>query len=129
MPILEFMGVEAERDVIIDLIRESKVWVASVKSLGVGVEHVIPIFVPSVQENPGECVMFYVQELFTVSFAGAPRTTNSRKELAKAIEEGFNTFVATGRLAVRPKKVVVVTRMVDREEWEYHIWNIEFVQP
>ncbi len=125
MPILEFMGPEAERDVIIELIRQIKVWVASVESLGVGIEHVTPIYVSSVQENAGECVVFYVQELFTVSFAGIPRTTSSRKELAKAIEEGFNAFVATGKLAVKPKKVTVVTRMVDREEWEYHGWDIK----
>ena len=125
MPILEFMGPEAERDIIIELICSIKVWVASVESLGVGTEHVTPIFVPSIQEHPGECVVFYVQELFTVSFAGVHRTTSSRKELAKAIEEGFNVFVATGKLAVRPKKVVVVTRMVDCEKWEYHGWVIE----
>jgi len=124
MPILEFMGPKADYDVIIELIREIKVWVASVKSLGVGIEHVTPIFVPSIQEHPGECVVFYVQELFTVSFAGVHRTTSSRKELAKAIEEGFNVFVATDKLSVKPKKVVVVTRMVDREEWEYHGWKI-----
>ncbi len=125
MPILEFMGPEAERDIIIELIREIKVWVVSIKSLGVGIEHVTPIFVPSIQENAGECVVFYVQELFTVSFAGKTRTTKIRTELAKAIEKGFNAFVATGKLAVRPKKVVVVTRMVDRKKWEYHGWVIE----
>jgi len=124
MPIVEFTGVEAERDVIINLIRQIKVWVASVESLGVGIEHVTPIYISSIQENQGERVIFYVQELFTVSFAGKSRTTKIRKELAQAIERGFNTFVATDKLAVKPRSVTVVTRMVDREKWEYHGWDI-----
>jgi len=67
MPIIQFVGVEAEREVILELIREIKVWVASVESLEVEQQYVTPIFVPSIQENPGECVVFYVQELFTIS--------------------------------------------------------------
>jgi hypothetical protein len=107
MPIIEFTGVEAERDVIINLIRQIKVWVASVESLGVGIEHVTPIYIPSIQENQGEHTMFYVQELFTVSFAGKSRTTEIRKELAQAIEKGFNTFVATDKLIVKPRRATI----------------------
>jgi hypothetical protein len=125
MPIIEFTGVEAERDVIIDLIRQIKIWVASVESLEIGVKNVTPMFVSSIQENSGEHVVFYVQELFTVSFAGKIRTSKTRKELAQAIEINFSAFIATGKLTVKPKSVTIVTRMVDREKWEYYGWDIQ----
>jgi len=98
MPIIQFIGPEASREVILELIREIKTWAASVKSLGVTAEHVTPIFVPSIQENAGECVVFYVQELFMVSFTGKTRTTFVRRELALAIEKGFDAFVNADKL-------------------------------
>lgn len=82
------------------------------------------MFVSSIQENSGEHVVFYVQELFTVSFAGKIRTSKTRKELAQAIEINFSAFIATGKLTVKPKGVTIVTRMVDREKWEYYGWDI-----
>ncbi len=124
MPVIEFTGVEARRGVILELIGQIKNWVASVKSLEVDIEYVTPMYIPSIQEHSGRCVVFYVQELFTESFTGKSRTTEIRKELAQAIEKGFNAFVATGKLLVEPRSMTVVTRMVDREKWEYHSWNI-----
>lgn len=125
MPIIEFTGVEAERKVILDLIKQIKVWVASVESLEVSVENVTPMYISSVQENSGEHVVFYVQELFTVSFNGKARTADIRKELHQSIENGFNAFIATGKLVVKPKSVAIVIRMVDRDNEEYHHFDVK----
>jgi len=124
MPIVQVIGPEGKPEVILELIDLIPVWVASIEGLDVGVEHVTPFFVPSMQKNPGKCVVFYVQELFEVSLAGKPRTAGIRKELSQAIESGFNEFIATRKLDVRPKSVTVVIRRVDLSEGEYHNWVV-----
>jgi hypothetical protein len=124
MPIVQFVGPKAEIDVILELINQIPLWVASVEGLGVGIKDVTPIFISSIQKNPGECVVFYVQELFEVSLTGKSRTPGIRKALSRAIENGFNEFIATGKLAVRPTNVTVVTRRVHPDEGEYHNWDV-----
>jgi len=52
------------------------------------------------------------------------RTADIRRELSQAIEKGFNDFIAIGKLDVEPIDVMVVTRMVDRDEGEYHHWSV-----
>lgn len=123
MPIVQFVGVEAEKDVILDLIKNIKVWVASVDDLEVGVENVTPVYIPSMQECQGENVIFYVQELFKVSFTGKVRTPLICKKLSKAIKKGFNEFIAIDMLNVVPKSATVIIRLVEREH-EYLRWNI-----
>jgi len=124
MPILQFVGLKAKQEVILELIDQITEWVASVKELEIGVENVTPIFVPSIQKNPGECVVFYVQELFEVSFTGKPRIADDRKKLYQAIKSGFNKFIATEKLDVRPTSVTVVIRRVDLDEEEYCRWDV-----
>lgn len=124
MPIIRFSGVKAQRAVIFDMMYQIKIWAAFVEGLEIGPEHVRPIYMPIIQENPGECVIFEVLELFSVSLNGTARTTGMRKELCQSIESGFNEFVTTGKLTVTPKKAVVIIRMVDRAEGEFHHWPI-----
>lgn len=125
MPIIEFTGVEASHETLMELISEIKKWVASVKSLGVFPDVVTPMFRPTVQENPGEQVVFYVQELFTISFSGIVRSVDVRRKLHRSLAENFASFVKTGKLKVKPKSVTIVIRMVDRDNEEYHHFNIE----
>lgn len=125
MPISKFSGFEMEtEETIREIFSEIKIWVSSVESLEIGPEHVRPIYSPVVQEIPGECVIFEILELFSVSLAGTARTVDMKKDLCLSIEAGLNKFADTGKLKVRPKKAVIIIRTVDRDEWEFHSWDI-----
>lgn len=119
MPIVKFFGLEAEDEVIRRMIRQIKIWVSSVKSLKVKPGNVTPVYFSVIQENPGECVVFEIPELFTVSFEGATRTPSMKKALCKAIKKGFLAFVLKEHFKVKPKRVVVIIHMVDRKKGEY----------
>ncbi len=125
MPIVHFLGVEAEVNVRRKIMQRIKVWVASVEGLDVSTEYVTAFFISSEQENRGDKVVFYVQELFEVSAKGSPRTDKLREALCKAIEKGFyKEFVVTDRLFIRPTGITVVIRRIDRDKGEYHYRNI-----
>lgn len=124
MPIVRILGPEAEHEQILELLQEVKKWVSSVQSLEITPQNVTPIFVPSVQENPGESVIFYIDELFTRSKSGRERVTDDRTALSKAIEKGFNEFVADEKLQIWPNSVTVVIYMVDPYKGEYYYRTI-----
>ena len=122
MPIVKFSGIEAGPKVIAEMIQQIKLWVSSVKELEIGPEHVRPIFVPTIQENQGECVIFEIPELFTKSFKGTARTPSMKKDLCKAIKEGFNGFALEKKLSTQ--KAVTIIHMVDREQGEFDHWDL-----
>ena len=130
MPIVRVSGLEGETDKTIrGTFPKIKIWVASVKRLDVGTEHVRPIYFEIIQEVPGECVIFEVLELFNESLAGTFRDAGIRKALCKSIEAGFNEFISTEKLNARPKEAVVIICTVDRSEWEFHHWDIPDKSP
>jgi|GEM_PF-2425741 len=125
MPIIKFDKLSADEEVNLKLIQEIKKWVSSVKSLGVGPEHVTPKGRDVIQENPGEHISFEVAELFTKNPEGVVRDEWTKKALCKSILNGFKDFVKKERFKVKPKTAVVYIHTVDREKGEYDHLKIE----
>lgn len=138
MPIVDIEGLQFEDcELKIELMRQMQTWVAGVEELGVGPEHVIPGIKDVTRLEPGKFIAIYVQELFTESLSGKLRTAETRMKLLLAIKKGFNQFIETHAnelvdgiedlankifFNIKPRKVAVIIRMVDRSEWEYINW-------
>ncbi|XLQ20164.1 MAG: hypothetical protein ACKUBY_00085 [Candidatus Moraniibacteriota bacterium] len=129
MPIFDLKGLVITDETNLKLITGIKTWVSSIESLDIEPENVFPrIYKPGfiIQENSGELVTVEILELFTVGYNNMPRTTKTRKEICEALKAGFNQFIGGHRWAkeeVKPKSIVIVTNMKDRDALEYFQWN------
>ena len=140
MPIVDFEDIQFEnRDLKTNLMHEVQVWVSGIKELEVGPEHVVPGIKEVMRLEPGKIIVIYVQELFTESMSGKLRDAETRKKIIQIIKTGFNHFIASHEdefvddveqavdqpyINIRPREVVVVIRMVDRNEGEYDSWTV-----